>query len=138
VKFLDTNIILRYLVRDDESKADACFALFQRVNNAEEEITTCGAVIVEAVYVLSSPRTHGVPRERVRDLLRPILTMPGLRLSRKRLYLLALDLFVTYPRLDFEDALIIAHMREAGIDEVLSYDEDFDPVSDVFLSEPIG
>lgn len=138
MKFLDTNIILRYLVRDGESKADACFALFQRVNNAEEEITTCGAVIVEAVYVLSSPRTHGVPRERVRDLLRPILTMPGLRLSRKWLYLLALDLFVTYPRLDFEDALIIAHMREAGIDEVLSYDEDFDPVSDVFLSEPIG
>lgn len=138
MKFLDTNVILRYLVRDDALKANACFALFQRVNNGHEEITTCEAVVAEVVYVLSSPRTYGVPRERVRDLLRPILTMPGLKLSKKRLYLLALDLFVAYPRLDFEDALIVAHMHDAGIDEVISYDEDFDRVPDVIRREPVA
>lgn len=138
MRFLDTDVILRYLVRDDESKAQTCFALFQKVNDGQEEVTTCEAVIAEAVYVLASPRTYAMPRERVRDLLRPILAMPGLKLARKRLYLLALDLFVTYPRLDFEDALIIAHMQDAGIDDVISYDEDFDRVPDVIRSEPVA
>ena len=31
MRFLDANVILRYLTRDDEAKAEACYELFQRV-----------------------------------------------------------------------------------------------------------
>ena len=31
MRFLDANVILRYLTRDDEAKAQACYELFQRV-----------------------------------------------------------------------------------------------------------
>lgn len=137
MRFLDTNVILRYLIHDDAAKADACRQLFQRVNRGQDEVTTCEAVIAEAAYVLSSRGTYNhLPRERVRDLLRPILAMPGLKLPKKQVYLLALDLFVSYPRLDYEDALIIAHMQDAGIEEVISYDEDFDRVPEVLRQEP--
>jgi predicted nucleic acid-binding protein len=136
VRFLDTNVILRYLVRDDESKANACYELFQRVDEAREEITTCEAVISETVYVLSGRGTYDLPRTTVRELLRPILIMPGLKIARKRVYLLALDLFVTYSRLDYEDALIVAHMQDSGIEEVISYDEDFDGVPGTIRREP--
>ena len=56
MRFLDTNVILRYLTRDDEEKAQACFRLFQRVNQGEEELFTCESIVAEVVYVLSSTR----------------------------------------------------------------------------------
>lgn len=31
MRFLDANVILRYLTRDDAIKAQACFAMLQRV-----------------------------------------------------------------------------------------------------------
>jgi uncharacterized protein len=136
VRFLDTNVILRYLVRDDEAKAAACYELFQQVDEGQKEITTCEAVIAECVYVLSGRGTYGLPRSTVRELLRPILVMPGLKIARKKVYLLALDLFVTYPRLDYEDALIVAHMQDIHIEELISYDEDFDGVQGVTRTEP--
>ena len=37
VKFLDTNILLRYFTRGDERKAAACFALLQRVQQGQEK-----------------------------------------------------------------------------------------------------
>ena len=56
MRYLDTNIIIRYLTRDDETKAAACYQLFERVSNGSEELTTSVATIVEATYVLSSRR----------------------------------------------------------------------------------
>ena len=35
MRFLDTNVILRYLTRDDEAKAEACYQLFQRVGRGK-------------------------------------------------------------------------------------------------------
>ena len=55
MKFLDTNVILRYLTKDDEAKAEACYRLFQRMRHGEEEVLTCEAIVSEVVYVLSSP-----------------------------------------------------------------------------------
>ena len=54
MKFLDTNVILRYLTGDDPEKAEACYQLFQRVNSGEETLITCEAIIAEVVYVLRS------------------------------------------------------------------------------------
>lgn len=35
-RFLDTNILLRYLTRDDETKAGSAFALLGRIENGDE------------------------------------------------------------------------------------------------------
>lgn len=136
MRFLDTNVILRYLTRDDEAKAEACFALFQRVKQGEE-IFTCEAIVTEAVYVLSSPRgPYRLSHEAVRERLLPILTLRGLRLSQKRRYLRALDIYASFPFLDFEDALAAAYMERLGIREILSYDADFDRISGLKRVEP--
>jgi len=59
-----------------------------------------------------------------------------LRIPRKGIYLRALDLYAAHPGLDFEDALAVTHMEDAGIEELLSYDRDFDRVAGVRRSEP--
>ncbi len=137
MKFLDTNVILRYLTRDDEAKAEACYQLFQRVKLGQEELFTCEAVITEVAYVLSSPRApYRLSHEEVRARLLPILTLRSFRLPQKRVYLRALDLYASAPFLDFEDALAVAHMEHQGLTEIVSYDRDFDRVTGLRRIEP--
>ena len=137
MRFLDTNVILRYLTRDDEAKAEACYRLFQRVKDAEEEVVTCEAIVTEVVYVLSSPRApYRLSHEEVRERLMPILTLRGLKLGQKRIYLHALDIYASSPFLDFEDALAIAHMARLGVTEIVSYDRDFDRIAGLRRVEP--
>lgn len=137
MRFLDTNIVLRYLTRDDEGKAAACLELFHRVRQGKEEVFTCEAIITEVVYVLSSPRApYRLGHEDIRARLLPILTLRGLRLPQKQVYIRALDVYAAHPFLDFEDALAAAHMERRGIQEILSYDQDFDRVPFLRRVEP--
>ena len=137
MRFVDTNVFLRYLTGDDEIKAQACYELFQRVNQGEEELFTCEAIVSEVVYVLSSTRApYRLSHDEIRARLVPILTLRGLRLPQKRVYLEALDLYASSPYLDFEDALAVAHMQRQGITEIVSYDRDFDRIAGIRRTEP--
>ena len=137
MKFLDTNVVLRFLTRDNEAKAADCYRLFQRVQQGEEELLTCESVVSEAAYVLSSSRlSYRLTHEEIRERLLPILTLRGVRLPQKRVCLQALDIYATSPFLDFEDALAVAHMEQAGVAEIVSYDRDFDRVAGVQRVEP--
>ena len=137
MRFLDTNIILRYLTHDDDAKAEACYRLFQRVERSEEELFTCEAVVAEVACVLSSPRApYRLSNEEIRARLLPILTLRGVRLPQKQLYLRALDIYGFSPFLDFEDALAVAHMEHRGVTEIVSYDRDFDRIVGLQRIEP--
>jgi predicted nucleic acid-binding protein len=133
--FDDANIFIRHLTRDDAEKAQACFDLFRRAERNEVNLTTSEAVIAEVVYVLSSKQLYNLPREQIRGLLRPILSLPGLKLTPRRMYLRALDLYATYA-IDFEDALLVAHVERQKVTEVYSYDRDLDQVDGVTRLEP--
>lgn len=137
MKFVDTNIFIRYLTQDDPGKGAACLALFQRVQAGQEELHTSETVIAEIVYVLRSPRIgYRLTPDEIQVRLRPVLTLPGLKLPQKRACLRALDLAVQYPALDFEDVLAVAHMEYAKLAEVLSYDTGFDRVQGIARREP--
>ena len=137
MRFLDTNVILRYLTRDDEAKAEACHRLFQRVEQGEEELFTCEAILSEVVYVLSSRRApYRLSHEEIRSRLVPIVTLRGIRLAQKRVYVRALDIYASSSFLDFEDALAAAHMEQQGVREIVSYDKDFDLVAGLQRVEP--
>jgi predicted nucleic acid-binding protein len=136
MRFLDTNIILRYLTRDDPEKAQACFALFQRVKQGKELLTTSEAVIAEVVYVLSSPAVYNLKPSEISARLLPILLLRGLKLPKKRLYLRALELYVTYATLDFENVVSLAHMEQKKIKEIYSYDHHFNRVPTIKRREP--
>ncbi len=134
---MDTNVILSYLTGDDEAKAQACYRLFKRVEAGEEELFTCEAIVTEVVYVLSSRRApYRLGAEEIRARLVPIITLRGLKLPQKRVYLEPLDLYASSPFLDFEDALAAAHMRRNGVAEIMSYDRDFDRVPGLRRVEP--
>ena len=136
MRFLDANILLRYATRDDPAKAAACAELMERLERGTEEVTTCEAVVAEVAYVLLSRAHYGLDHHQVRLRLAPFIGLRGLRLANKRVYLRALDIFAEDAALDFEDALAIAHMEADGIDEIYSYDQDFDRVEGIRRVEP--
>lgn len=133
--FLDTNILLRYLTKDDPAKAERCYELLQRIKRKEIRVVTSQAVLAEVVYVLSSRALYNQSRERVRALLLPIVSLPALRIPFRRAFLRALDLYAS-TSLDFEDALSVAHMERLKIATILSYDQDFDHVEGIQRREP--
>ena len=137
--FLDTNIFLRYLTRDDERKAGACKALFKRLDQGAETATTSESVIAEVVYVLSGRpgAGYGLTPTDVSARLKPLLGVTGLKLTNKTSYERALDVYAAHPFLDFEDALSVAHMERQSLRDITSYDADFDKVPNMQRREPI-
>jgi predicted nucleic acid-binding protein len=136
MRFVDTNVFLRYLTNDDPIKAQDCRRLFQQAELGREQLTTCEAVIGEILYVLCSPRLYKLSHPDAVARLRPLVILRELHLPRKQVYLRALDLFASHDFLDIEDTLIVAHMENRGLQELLSYDADFDRVAGVTRQEP--
>ena len=64
-RFLDTNILLRYLTRDDPVKAEPALAVLVRVERGEEKVITSPLVIFETVFTLQG-RNYRVPRDRIK------------------------------------------------------------------------
>lgn len=133
--FLDTDVLIRFLTGDDLQKQAEAATLLQQVEAGDLKVAAPETVIADAVYVLASPRLYNLPRPRVRDLLTPLVRLPGFRVRNRRAVLAALDIFASQ-NLDFGDAMIVASMRQAGSRILYSYDTDFDRVPDITRRTP--
>lgn len=128
MNFLDTNIIIRYLTRDDPDQSTKARMLLEDIQTKRLTVTTCEGVIVEVVQVFSSKVLYNLPREQIKSHLFNILNLTGLKLPHKRTYLRALELYVLYRFLDFVDALNIAYMERQKISQIFTFDRDFDKI----------
>lgn len=72
---LDTNVLVRYLVRDDERQAESARALLESLTT-ERCGYVCREVVVELVWVLE--RAYGVSRERIATILQELVATEGL------------------------------------------------------------
>lgn len=133
--FVDTNIFLRHLTNDDPVKARKCLELFQKAKSNQTQLTTSESVIAEVVYLLSSKKVYNLNRQEIVARLRPLLSLPGLKVIHKNVCLRALEIYTAYS-IDFEDALSKAHMERQKINNIYSYDTDFDKISGLTRLEP--
>ena len=72
---LDTNILVRYLVRDDEKQAEAARTLLESLT-IEQPGFVCREVIVELVWVLE--RSYKCSRDRIATVLEQLATTESL------------------------------------------------------------
>jgi uncharacterized protein len=122
---LATDVIIRYLTRDDAAKASRCLALLRRAEQGGEDLFLCEAILTEAEYVLSSGRLYHLPRERVGQLLSAIVNPCGIHMPAKDVCRRALDLYAASD-LDFADALLATHLQAQGDGNVYSHDRHLD------------
>ena len=71
----DTNVLVRYLVRDDEEQAESARALLESLT-PERPDYACREVVVELVWVLE--RAYGVSRERIATILQELVATQSL------------------------------------------------------------
>lgn len=133
-RFLDTNILLRYFTGSPPEQAAGARWLLRRVECGEERVATSVMVLFETVFTLQ--RTYRVPRSEIQQMVADVLSLPGIMLAGKRLYLRALALYSETPGLSFTDAYNVVAMQEQGITEIYSFDTDFDKFDGVERVEP--
>ena len=132
-KFVDTNVFLRYLTKDDPSKYERCKELFKKVLEGKMAISTSGMVIAELIWTLLS--YYKVPKAVVIEKVSVILGTENLFVPDKDMLA---DALVLYARknIDFIDAYNAVFMKYQALREIYSYDEDFETVEDIERKEP--
>ena len=133
MRFLDTNIFIRFLTDDVPEKADACEKIFKKAVEKEETLFTTDLVIAEIVWVLES--FYELPKKEVQDKVGKILNTPNLICPHKDLILSALVLY-SEKNIDYIDACNALTLKEKGIEELYSYDKHYDRIDWLTRLEP--
>jgi uncharacterized protein len=134
-EFVDANIFLRYLTRDDTAKARQSGELFRRAEQGEFELFTSEAIVAEIVFVLSSSTLYNRSRADIARALKVVFGSNAIEVDHKPSILNALDLYES-TKLDFEDCLAVAHASRASNGRIFSYDRGLGRVAGVTRLEP--
>jgi len=116
---LDTNVLVRFLVRDDRAQARKARALIDQLDMDEERGYVSDIILCEMVWVLG--RSHGFERARIAETLKRLATARQLRFDSVDGVLRAL-LAYENGKADFADYLIREHAKAAGCKVVATFD----------------
>jgi predicted nucleic-acid-binding protein len=133
MRFVDTNIFLRYLINDDPQKTDACESLFKKAIAGEETLFTTDMVIAEIIWVLES--YYELNKKGVRERVEKILNTENLICPGKEIIINALAAY-DEKNIDFIDAYNAFIIKINGINELYSYDKHYDRMNWLKRIEP--
>jgi predicted nucleic acid-binding protein len=133
IPIIDANIVLRFLTNDIPKQADRCTGLLQRIESGSKEVWLPDLILTDIVWTLE--KFYKQPKQRIQELLIPILELKGLRHNNKKISKLAFQLYVE-KNIDWIDAFVVAQMITQKKREIYSYDSDFDKVDDINRLEP--
>ena len=112
---LDTNILVRYLLKDDAAQATRARRELER----DERFLIDGIVLCELVWVLETG--YGFSRTEIADALEKIVATAQFEIESKDLVLAALADFRSSAA-DFSDCLIGRRNRSAGASETATFE----------------
>ncbi len=131
--FVDTNIFLRFLLKDDRKKAERCKKLFEKAKRGKIQIFTSDLVIAEVVWTLES--FYKLGKKEVSEKVKRLLTLENLGIPGASLLIEALVIYEE-KNVDFIDAYNYILMLNGGIEGIASYDKDFDKLYGIKRQEP--
>lgn len=116
---LDTNVLLRLLVKDDARQMEmAARAVANRCTSATPGFVN-QIVLCETVWVLQS--SFGYPRDAIAGAIEALSRASELRIEHAGAVAEALESYRT-SKADFADCLIGVHNRRSGCDKTLTFD----------------
>lgn len=133
--FVDTNVFLRFLARDDPDRTARSGELLRRAERGDIALATSEAIILEAVQVLSSRHLYHMPRALIAKIMQSMLENPGIQITHKRAVVRAFELYAA-TNLDYADCLAVEHAQRLGSRTIYSYDRDFDRIPELRRLEP--
>jgi predicted nucleic-acid-binding protein len=120
MKALDTNILIRFLVGDDELQAKTVYEIFKKAESDNTVLFVPLLVILEVIWVLES--VYDIARDEILDCINDLLLMPVLKCECHS----AVKQFIDSARSNKYDLsdLLIAHSAKAnGCHTVITFDK---------------
>ena len=131
--FLDTNIFLRFFLKENESMFQRLEKLFYEIISGNIIGVSNAMIIAEVVWVLS--RSYKWNKEKICDNIEFILSTPNIRFKDKVILVNAISIYKE-KNIGFIDAYNYSYMKANGINEIYSFDRDFDKLKDLKRLEP--
>lgn len=116
---LDTNIIVRYIVKDDPIQSGLAVKFIHSLSNDDPAFVSL-VVVAELIWVLES--VYGFNRSELVDVIESLLSSKELILENAGLVSQAVHLF-RRGKADFSDYLIERSGRGRGCQHTLSFDQ---------------
>jgi len=133
--FVDTNVFLRVLVKEDKSVFGECKEFLEKIKRNEIRAVSANLVLAEVAWILKS--YYGFSRKEVSRAVRGILNLNGVRWVDGYQALMAVDWYQNM-KVKFIDAMLASIPGVVdGKWVMVSYDRDFDKLG-VKRVEPAG
>jgi predicted nucleic-acid-binding protein len=119
VKGLDTNVLVRYLVKDDSAQSNKASRFISRECSRESPCLINRIVLCELVWVLES--AYGYPKETIAAVLEQILRTSQFQIEDLQAAWIALREY-RKGRADFADCLLGVVNRRQGCEHTATFD----------------
>lgn len=132
--FIDTSVILRLLIKDDETKRGACERLLREAKHHGIVLYLLPVAVLEIVWVLE--KVYKFEKKVIRDIVEALLNTPEIRVEMEDVFRKAL---VTYEEknIKFADAVMGYWGLERNYSVVYTYDEkDFKRIDGLEIRKP--
>lgn len=131
---VDTNIIIRLAVNDDDRQREACIKLLERAKNRELMLYLLPVAILETVWILE--KYYKLPKKNVRDFVEGLLNTPEIICDMANVFKQAIAVYEE-KNIKFADAVMGFWGLEKGITDVFTYDEkDFRRIEGLKVHKP--
>lgn len=120
MKAIDTNVLVRFLVNDDQKQAQAVRRIFSRAEEQDEVFFVPLLAVMETIWVLDA--AYEVSRSDILAVFNDLLLLPILEFEHRS----ALQNMVSVAAantFDLADLLIAETARLAGCHKVLTFDK---------------
>ncbi len=120
VSLIDTNIIVRFLVNDNEEQFIISKDIFQQIQSGILKVEILSEVLMEVLFVMI--KVYKIPKNIVIEKLKSLLLLEGVVNNDKAIYIDALNLMQA-KNIDYVDALICTKSLLQGYGKI-SFDKD--------------
>jgi predicted nucleic-acid-binding protein len=120
MKALDTNVLVRFLVKDDQKQSEVVYRLFKQIESEKETLFVPFPVVLETIWVLES--VYDISREEIIDTLQELLSMPILTFE-SRPAIQAVALSAAENSIGLSDLLIGQSASYSGCESTLTFDK---------------
>ena len=132
---VDTNVLLRNIVQDDDRQAEAARHFLQKLT-PEQPGFICREVALELVWVLE--RTYKFPRTRIADLMLGLTGTAGVVIENAEDVASAVILY-RESSADFSDLMILAAAERVGAKPLYTFDRKLARMEGAtLLAEPLS
>lgn len=120
VYLLDTNVILRFLIGDNEEHLKLSTKIFEQIEQGSLKVEILSSVLMEVFFVLI--KFYKISKSEVISDLKTILSLEGV-VNKDKIILFETLNIIENRNIDFVDALICAKCRLQNYQK-LSFDKD--------------